>query len=279
MNSSGYTIATTDLTKVYGKRVRAGDRLNLAVRRGEVYGFLGPNGAGKTTTLRMLLGLIRATSGSARVLGRGPGDPKDLVRVGAIVEEPAFYPYLSGRDNLRVVAKYADLPEDRIAVGAILTLILVLVLGVRVQRPLELGDRHDRGSAGRLAVGVRSGAGHRDGLAHSGDVKPARGCPCCPVPQHVALGRSRAGVGARHREPRPGLCERAWVPRCVQAGDARDGRRFAGCLARRDHAGSAGRDPGVTDAVGGPQAALVLGAYVVGAALLAGLTLRRQDVT
>jgi ABC-2 type transport system ATP-binding protein len=82
-----------------------------------VYGFLGPNGAGKTTTLRMLLGLIRATSGSALVLGRGPGDPEALVRVGAIVEEPAFYPYLSGRDNLRVVARYAGLAEDRIDVA------------------------------------------------------------------------------------------------------------------------------------------------------------------
>jgi ABC-2 type transport system ATP-binding protein len=80
-----------------------------------VYGFLGPNGAGKTTTLRMLLGLIRATSGTANVLGRAPGDPESLVRVGAIVEEPAFYPYLSGRDNLRVIARFAGLPEMGIA--------------------------------------------------------------------------------------------------------------------------------------------------------------------
>jgi ABC-type multidrug transport system ATPase subunit len=107
-------IRTRDLTKEFGRGVRAVDRLNLTVRAGEVYGFLGPNGAGKTTTLRMLLGLVRPTSGSALVLGRPPGDPVGLSRVGAMVEEPALYPYLSGRDNLRVLARYARVPQDRI---------------------------------------------------------------------------------------------------------------------------------------------------------------------
>ena len=114
MGIPSYVIETRALTKDYGARIRAVDRLNLAIRRGEVYGFLGPNGAGKTTTLRMLLGLIHPTSGSAMVLGRAPGDPEGLVRVGAMVEEPAFYPYLSGRDNLRVIARYAGLPDDGI---------------------------------------------------------------------------------------------------------------------------------------------------------------------
>ncbi len=107
-------IETRQLTKVYGGETHAVDHLDLVVRRGEVYGFLGPNGAGKTTTLRMLLGLIHVTSGHARVLGRAPGDPEGLARIGAMVEEPAFYPYLSGRDNLRVVARYAGLPDDGI---------------------------------------------------------------------------------------------------------------------------------------------------------------------
>ena len=107
-------IETRDLTKVYGGATTAVDHLDLKVRRGEVYGFLGPNGAGKTTTLRMLLGLVHATSGTARLLGKPPGDPAGLSRVGAMVEEPAFYPYLSGRDNLRVVARYAGLPDDGI---------------------------------------------------------------------------------------------------------------------------------------------------------------------
>lgn len=110
-----HVIETTDLTKRYGPRITAVDRVSLGVRRGEVYGFLGPNGAGKTTTLRILLGLVRATAGTASVLGRPPGDPDGLGRVGALVESPAFYPYLSGRDNLRVAARYAGVPRERIA--------------------------------------------------------------------------------------------------------------------------------------------------------------------
>jgi len=114
MSAPEFAVETTDLTKVYGSHTRAVDRLNLSVRTGEVYGFLGPNGAGKTTTLRMLLGLVHATSGRAVVLGRAPGDPDGLARVGAMVEEPAFYPYLSGRDNLRVMARFAGRSEDGI---------------------------------------------------------------------------------------------------------------------------------------------------------------------
>jgi ABC-type multidrug transport system ATPase subunit len=88
--------------------------LELRVRRGEVYGFLGPNGAGKTTTLRMLLGLVRPTAGEATVLGEAPGSPQGLARIGALVEAPAFYPYLSGRDNLRVLARHAQVDEKRV---------------------------------------------------------------------------------------------------------------------------------------------------------------------
>src|SRR5688572_32564670 len=97
---------TSLLTKRYGRGESARlavDSVSLTVRRGEVYGFLGPNGAGKTTTLRMLLGLVRPTSGRASVLGAPPGSPAALPRVGALIEGPGFYPYLSGRDNLRVL--------------------------------------------------------------------------------------------------------------------------------------------------------------------------------
>jgi ABC-type multidrug transport system ATPase subunit len=107
-------IETRGLTKRYGEAIVAVDALALRVRRGEVYGFLGPNGAGKTTTLRMLLGLVRPTSGQATVLGAPPGSPQGLARIGALVEAPAFYPYLSGRDNLRVLAGYAGVAEDRV---------------------------------------------------------------------------------------------------------------------------------------------------------------------
>jgi ABC-type multidrug transport system ATPase subunit len=111
---SAPVVETVDLTKRYPSGLVAVDSLDLTVRRGEVYGFLGPNGAGKTTTLRMLLGLVRPTSGTATLLGRAPGHPEALARVGAMVEEPAFYPYLSGRDNLRVVARLAGLPDHGI---------------------------------------------------------------------------------------------------------------------------------------------------------------------
>jgi ABC-type multidrug transport system ATPase subunit len=109
-----FVVETRNLTKRYGERIVAVDDLTLRVRHGEVYGFLGPNGAGKTTTLRMLLGLARATSGEAVVAGAPPGAPEGLARIGAMIEAPAFYPFLSGRDNLRVLAKHAGLPESRI---------------------------------------------------------------------------------------------------------------------------------------------------------------------
>jgi len=105
------TVVRTDrITKRYGNRT-AVDGVTLAVRRGEVYGFLGPNGAGKTTTLRMVLGLVRPTSGGASVLGAAPGSPAALRRTGALVEGPGFYPYLSGRTNLRIMARYRGLPD------------------------------------------------------------------------------------------------------------------------------------------------------------------------
>ncbi len=107
-------VETRGLSKRYGSRVTAVSSLDLTIRRGEVYGFLGPNGAGKTTTLRMLLGLIRPSSGAATVLGESPGAPAGLARVGALVESPAFYPYLSGRDNLRVMAHYSGVTPGRV---------------------------------------------------------------------------------------------------------------------------------------------------------------------
>jgi len=112
--SSTNIVETRGLTKRYGSGVVAVQDLNLNVHRGEVYGFLGPNGAGKTTTLRMLVGLIRPTSGRATVVDGTPGSAQSLRRVGAMVESPAFWPYLSGRDNLRVLARYCGAPEKRV---------------------------------------------------------------------------------------------------------------------------------------------------------------------
>src|SRR6185437_1592284 len=102
---SSYVVETARLTKSFGERtvVRGVD---LRVPRGSAFGYLGPNGAGKTTLIRMLLGLTPATSGSMRVLGFPVPDQREqaLARVGAIVEEPRFHSYLSGRENLAAVA-------------------------------------------------------------------------------------------------------------------------------------------------------------------------------
>ncbi len=98
-------IETSGLTKRFGARI-AVDGVDLVVPRGSAFGFLGPNGAGKTTTIRMLLGLTHASEGQMSVLGHPVPAERGttLQRVGAIVEDPHFHPYLSGRENLRVVA-------------------------------------------------------------------------------------------------------------------------------------------------------------------------------
>jgi ABC-2 type transport system ATP-binding protein len=122
-NGSGVALATQGLKKTYGPRV-ALDGLDLRVPEGVVYGFLGPNGAGKTTTMRILTGLVHADSGSVELLGRpfGRGDRRRLFEVGALIESPAFYPFLSGRENLRsLAATGAAVPATRI--DELLTLV------------------------------------------------------------------------------------------------------------------------------------------------------------
>lgn len=99
-------IETTGLTKRFGETVAVRD-LTLEVEQGQVYGFLGPNGSGKTTTIGMLMGILRPTAGTFRLFGKAPDEGLDRVRqrVGATLEQPNFYPYLSGRQNLGLVAE------------------------------------------------------------------------------------------------------------------------------------------------------------------------------
>src|ERR1700728_3363528 len=100
-------VSTAGLTKRFGDRTVVED-VALAIPSGSVCGFVGPNGAGKTTTIRMLLGLIRPTSGSGTILGGSLTEPATyLHKVGALIESPAFYPQLSGRDNLNALARLA----------------------------------------------------------------------------------------------------------------------------------------------------------------------------
>ena len=107
-NGSEPVVRLKGLTKRFGS-LTAVDQLDLEVIPGEVFGFLGPNGAGKSTTIGMMLGLIEPTAGSVEMFGMDASRHRSdvLRRVGAIIEAPAFYPYLSGRDNLRVVARYS----------------------------------------------------------------------------------------------------------------------------------------------------------------------------
>lgn len=106
-------ISASNLSKRYGS-VAAVDAVSFEIGTGEIVGFLGPNGAGKTTALRMLAGLVRPTSGDCSVLG-SPVPGPTLREVGTMIEEPSFYPYLSGRDNLRHAAKlHGDVAPRRV---------------------------------------------------------------------------------------------------------------------------------------------------------------------
>jgi ABC-type multidrug transport system ATPase subunit len=103
--SDEVVVRLQNLTKKYGERL-AVNNLNLDVHRGDIFGFLGPNGAGKTTTIRMLFGLITPTSGDITILGKTLAHERAhiLPRVGALIETPALYLYMSGRNNLRAIA-------------------------------------------------------------------------------------------------------------------------------------------------------------------------------
>lgn len=107
-------LETVDITKTFGHRT-AVDGLNLRVLEGDVYGFLGPNGAGKSTTIRMLTGLVRPSSGTASMIGCDIRyeHVKALKDVGALVESPAFYKYLSARENLKIFSRLSGACDSK----------------------------------------------------------------------------------------------------------------------------------------------------------------------
>jgi ABC-2 type transport system ATP-binding protein len=141
-------LSVTGLTKRYGARTVVND-LDLELPRGVVAGFVGPNGAGKTTTMAMLLGLVRPTAGTGTVLGRPISEPAAyLPHVGALIESPAFYPSLTGADNLRVFATVAG--QDT---GSIPVLLDSVGLGDRGDdryRSYSLGMKQRLGIAAAL---------------------------------------------------------------------------------------------------------------------------------
>lgn len=105
-------LETTQLSKNYG-RLKAVDQLDLKIPKGSVFGILGPNGSGKTTTLGMLLDVIQPNSGSYAWFGK-PGSKEQRKKIGAILETPIFYPYLSAYKNLEIVALIKEVPSNRI---------------------------------------------------------------------------------------------------------------------------------------------------------------------
>ena len=109
-------IQTQELCKRYGTAMRVKE-LNLQVPEGSIYGFLGPNGAGKSTTLKMLLGLVRPTSGEIQLFGKqmGPRTRVEILRqVGSLIESPSYYGHLTGEENLRIVQTMRGAPAEQI---------------------------------------------------------------------------------------------------------------------------------------------------------------------
>ena len=149
---SNIVISTNRLTKAFGKLVAVND-LHLQVMRGDVFGFLGPNGAGKTTTIRMLLGLIRPTAGSAIIFGMDNAYqlPAILQRIGAIVETPAFYPYLSGKDNLHAVAAASGMVSGSASNRRVEEVLEIVELGAQAEDAFR---NYSLGMKQRLGIGA-----------------------------------------------------------------------------------------------------------------------------
>lgn len=130
-------LSTTALKKQYGP-IQAVNGLDLKIERGAVYGILGPNGSGKTTTLGMLLGITHPTSGAYSWFNNGTHD-YNRKRIGALLEQPNFYPYLSGEQNLKVVAKIKGVDEN--SIDAILDSVNLLDRKTSQARTYSLGMR------------------------------------------------------------------------------------------------------------------------------------------
>lgn len=145
-------ISTSRLTKAFGKLVAVND-LHLQVMRGDVFGFLGPNGSGKTTTIRMLLGLIRPTAGRAIIFGMDNSYqlPTILLRIGAIVETPVFYPYLSGKDNLHAVAAASGMRSGSASNRRVEEVLEIVELGKQAKDAFR---NYSLGMKQRLGIGA-----------------------------------------------------------------------------------------------------------------------------
>jgi ABC-2 type transport system ATP-binding protein len=226
-------ISSRGLTKRFRGGQLAVDHVDLAVPRGSVYGFLGPNGSGKTTTIRMLLGLAYPTSGSAQVLGvpMPVGAVSVLSRVGSLVEGPAFYPYLSGWDNLaRYDAADRSAPRKNVAarIGAALERVGLTAAAKKRYRNYSLGMKQ------RLAIAA--------GLLQPRDLiildEPTNGLDPQGTREVRALVRQIAADGITVFVSSHLLAEVEQV--CTHVGVMRTGRLvFQGSLPELRHTGAA----------------------------------------
>ncbi|MCA3743638.1 MAG: ATP-binding cassette domain-containing protein [Cutibacterium sp.] len=151
MDDTTYIVATDGLTKRYGKR-NVVENLDLRIPQGCVYGFLGPNGSGKSTTMKMLLSLVRPTSGEVRVMGRPMtrATRRELLgQIGSLIESPPGYGHLTGRENMRVVQRLLDLDDKQVA---------------RAVRTVRLQDHLDK-KVGNYSMGMKQRLGIAMALA------------------------------------------------------------------------------------------------------------------
>src|SRR5882724_8161835 len=144
-------ILTNGLSKQFGKTV-AVENLNLCVPRGSIFGFLGPNGAGKSTTIRMLLGLVKPTGGTGKIFGFDSVLERDKIapKVGAIVETPAFYSYLSAAENLRVIALSSGVSLEKSHIASLLEKVGLQNAGEKKVSKYSLGMKQRLGIATTL---------------------------------------------------------------------------------------------------------------------------------
>jgi ABC-2 type transport system ATP-binding protein len=154
-----HAIEITNISKIYGKgkkRIHAVKQLSLSIEQGQIYGLLGPNGAGKTTAMRMMLRLIRPTSGNVKLYGQDVYQNHDILRrVGMMIEGASFYPYLTGRKNLILLARTHGL-TDMTRVNRVLDIV-------------KLSDRADQ-RFGTYSMGMKQRLGLAGALLHDPDL-------------------------------------------------------------------------------------------------------------
>ncbi|AJS58133.1 ABC transporter ATP-binding protein [Paenibacillus sp. IHBB 10380] len=146
---SEFIITTHDLSKRYGSR-KVVEKVNLEINKGDIYGFLGPNGAGKTTTIRMLLGLIKPSSGSVHMFEKNLKQEKMAIlrKVGSLVEYPSYYGHLTAYENLEVIRRILEVPKSRI--DEVLSIVRLTKDARRSVKGYSLGMKQRLGIAAAL---------------------------------------------------------------------------------------------------------------------------------